>query len=224
MSDPGFTDIPFGALLERARALDHGALSMLYTRYLPVVYRAVLGRVSDVHLAEDLTSETFFAMVESVERLRATDELGFAAWLLGIGRNKVAEHYRRQSARPSIRGEIEAWEEPATQAEEGDPAHVVAVRERWAEVVAALKHLTEEQRTVVLYRCVLGYSAVDVARMMDREPGAIRQLQFRALAALARYLAAHGTNPSIPAIRAVVGTPGRAHRPRAQGGDDDTRR
>jgi RNA polymerase sigma-70 factor (ECF subfamily) len=210
--------------LERARALDHGALSMLYTRYLPVVYRAVLGRVSDVHLAEDLTSETFFAMVESIERLRATDEMGFAAWLLGIGRNKVAEHYRRQAARPSIRGELESWEEPATEAEEGDPAQVVAARERWSEVAEALKQLTEEQRTVVLYRCVLGYSAVDVARLMDREPGAIRQLQFRALAALARYLAAHGTNPSVPAIRAVLGSPTRTHRSAAQGGDDDAGR
>lgn len=216
--------MPFGALLERARALDHGALSMLYTRYLPVVYRAMLGHVSDVHLAEDLTAETFFAMVESIERMRASDELGFAAWLLGIGRHKVAEHYRRQASRPVIRGEIHPWEEPAAEAEAGDPLDVVAAREHWSEVVTALHQLTEDQRTVVLYRCVLGYSAVAVARMLDREPGAIRQLQFRALASLARYLAARGTNPSVPAIRASVGAPARAHRSRPTGGDDDTRR
>jgi RNA polymerase sigma-70 factor (ECF subfamily) len=158
--------------------------------------------------------ETFFVMVESIERVRAADELGFAAWLLGIGRNKVAEYYRRQAARPSVRGEIEPWEEPVAAAEAGDPVHVVSARESWSEVVTALQRLTEEQRTVVLYRCVLGYSAVEVARLLGREPGAIRQLQFRALASLARFLATHGTNPSIPAIRAVVGSPPRRTPPR----------
>jgi DNA-directed RNA polymerase specialized sigma24 family protein len=130
LSDLGFTDIRFTTLLERARALDHEALSVLYSRYLPVVYRAILGRVSDVHLAEDLTSETFFVMVESIERVRAVDELGFVAWLLGIGRNKVAEYYRRQAARPSVRGEIEPWEEPVAAAEAGDPVHVVQYLQR----------------------------------------------------------------------------------------------
>jgi hypothetical protein len=41
---------------------------------------------------------------------------------------------------------------------------------------------------VVLYRCVLGYSAEEVADLLDKHPGTIRALQFRALASLARHL------------------------------------
>jgi RNA polymerase sigma-70 factor, ECF subfamily len=222
LSEQWPTEMPFASVVERARTLDHTALSLLYRRYLPVVYRYVLGRIGDVHLAEDVTSETFIGMVDTIERVRAGDELGFAAWLLGIARHKVAEHYRRQAARPLMQPPGEPWDEPLAQAEAGDPLGVVTARESWAEVVAALQRLTEEQRTVVLYRCVLGYGTEEVARLLDRQPGAIRALQFRALTALARFLAVGGTNPAVAALRAELGGPARAAR--AQRNDDAPRR
>lgn len=202
MSKRWSVDLLFTSVLARARALDQEALSLLYTQYLSTVYWYVLGRMGDMHLAEDVTSETFLAMVDSIEQARAGDELAFEAWLLGIARNKVADHYRRQAARPETQPMAGPWEEPAALAESGDPLGVVVARERWADVVAALRRLTEEQRTVLLYRCVLGYETEEVAQLMDRQPGAIRALQFRALASLTRLLAASGTNPRLGALRA----------------------
>lgn len=222
MSGPWPSELAFTSVLQRARALDHEALSLLYGRYLPTVYRFLLARVGNVHLAEDLTGETFMAMVESIERVRAEDELGFAAWLMGIARNRVAEHFRRQATHKWVGEAPASWEEPPAYAEEGDPLGVVVARESWGEVVKALRQLTEEQRTVILYRCVLGYDTEDVSRMMGRQAGAIRALQFRALASLARLLAAGGTNPSVPAIRATIGKPAPGRR--AQRSDHAPRR
>lgn len=222
LSEPWLPELPFSSVLERARALDHGALSLLYSRYLPVVRIYVLGRVGDVHLAEDVISETFLAMVDSIERVRADNEPAFAAWLLSIARNKVIDHYRRQAALPITQGMVAPWEEPAAQAEAGDPLRVVTARESWAEVVAALQRLTEEQRMVLIYRCVLGYETEEVARLMGRQPGAVRALQFRALASLARFLAAGGTNPVMATLRASFG--GRNRGQRRHGSDDDPRR
>ncbi len=222
LSERWLPDLPFASVLERARALDHGALSLLYSHYLPVVRLYVLSRVRDVHLAEDVISETFLAMVDSIERVRADGEPAFAGWLLGIARNKVVDHYRRRAALPTIQGMVAPWEEPAAEAEAGDPLNVVTARESWTEVVAALQRLTEEQRIVVLYRCVLGYATEDVARLMDRQPGAVRALQFRALASLARLLAAGGTNPAVETLRASLGRPTRGRW--RHGSDDDLRR
>lgn len=179
---------PFSVVLDRAREFDHAALSQLYQRFLPVVYRFILARVSDVHIAEDLASDTFFAVVEQIATTRARDELGFAAWVLGIARNKVLMHYRRARAGPTFAPEPTTGEHPIAAAEEDDPLAVITARESWSEVVAALNRLTEEQRTVVLYRCVLGYSTEDVAALMEKKPGTIRALQYRALASLARFL------------------------------------
>src|SRR5262249_59223877 len=68
---------PFALVLERARQQDQQALSTLYQRYLPVVYRFVLARVDNPDLAEDLTADTFFAMVKDIGGPPASDELGF---------------------------------------------------------------------------------------------------------------------------------------------------
>lgn len=179
---------PFSVVLERARRLDSVAIGQLYQRFLPVVYRYVLARVGDVHSAEDLTSETFFAMIEQIGTTRAQDELGFSAWLLGIARNKVLMLYRRRRTGPTFTRELDDDAHPMSVAEEDDPLAIITARESWSEVVAALNRLTEEQRTVVLYRCVLGYSADEVAVLMHKKAGTVRALQFRALASLARLL------------------------------------
>ena len=57
-------DLPFGPTLERARQLDQTAISMLYRRFLPIVYRYALAQVGAAPQAEDVTSETFYAMVD----------------------------------------------------------------------------------------------------------------------------------------------------------------
>src|SRR5262249_31008556 len=170
------------------RALDQGSIALLYKRYLPAVYRYILSRVADVPQAEDITSDTFFAMIESIKSTRAQDELGFMAWLLGIARNKVSLHFRRLRGLPAFQHEVPEAAEPFTTADEDDPLTIITSRESWSEVVQALNKLTEEQRTVVLYRCLLGYSTDEVARLLDKQPGTIRALQFRALASLARHL------------------------------------
>ena len=180
--------MPFSDVIHRARSSDSQALTLLYRRFLPVVYRFILARVADIPTAEDLTSETFFAVIERISETRAHDELTFAAWALGIARNQVASYYRRQRARPTARlGEPDESLFVAV-AGDGDPLNVITARERWAEVVGALNQLTEDQRNVLLYRVILGYSAEDVGALLDKQPGAVRALQFRALASLARIL------------------------------------
>ncbi len=180
--------MPFSEVIHRARSSDHQALSLLYRRFLPVVYRFILARVADTPTAEDLTSETFFAVIERISETRAHDELTFAAWALGIARNQVASFYRRQRARPTSRLSEPDEDMLVAVAGDGDPLNVITARERWAEVVSALNQLTEDQRNVLLYRVILGYSAEDVGALLDKQPGAVRALQFRALASLARIM------------------------------------
>lgn len=179
--------LPFARVLERARLSDQAAISLLYKRFLPTIYRFTLARTGNQHVAEDITSATFLAMVEQIARARAEDELGFAAWLLGIARNQVAMHFRSQRAAPPPR-ELSPGAEVETTGDEADPLSVILARESWSEVVAALNTLTEDQRAVVLYRCVLGYSTDDVAALVAKKPGTVRALQFRALSSLARAL------------------------------------
>jgi RNA polymerase sigma-70 factor (ECF subfamily) len=161
---------------------------MLYRRFMPVVYRYVLAHVGTAHLAEEVTSATFVAVVEGIGTIRAHDELGFVAWVLGIARHKIAMHFRRVHVWPDEPQPLLENEHLLATTDEGDPLIIISARESWAEVIAGLNQLTEEQRAVVLYRFVLGYSTEDTARLLEKQPNAVRGLQFRALTSLARHL------------------------------------
>src|SRR6266700_4791951 len=101
-----------GCQLERARRGESEAMSMLYRQFLPGVFGYIAARVPDRATAEDLTSKVFLKMVEGISQLRATDEAGFAAWLLQIARITVAGYYRKCEKQPAfVPLEPTSWEE-----------------------------------------------------------------------------------------------------------------
>jgi RNA polymerase sigma-70 factor (ECF subfamily) len=69
------------------------ALLELYDAALPEVYGYLLSRCGQRPLAEDLTAETFLAAVEAVRR-HPPPALS-VAWLVGVARHKLADHWRR---------------------------------------------------------------------------------------------------------------------------------
>lgn len=179
---------PFPDVLRAAKSGRQVEIGMLYRRFVSAVYRFILARVADVATAEDLTSETFFAMMRGISTTRAEDELAFAAWLLGIARNQILMHFRKARSHREVELLPHIEDESQAVAEEDDPLLVLTARESWTETANAINQLTDEQRLVVLYRCVLGYSTEDVATLMNKRAGTVRALQFRALNALARQL------------------------------------
>lgn len=72
----------------------HGLeLLALYDEALPEVYGYLLHRCRNTNVAEDLTSETFMGAVESIRRGRVSSVT--TAWLVGIARHKLVDHWRR---------------------------------------------------------------------------------------------------------------------------------
>jgi RNA polymerase sigma-70 factor, ECF subfamily len=73
----------------------HGeALLALYDDALPQVYGYLLARCRQRTVAEELTSEVFMAAVDSIRREAVTDVT--VAWLIGISRHKLLDHWRRE--------------------------------------------------------------------------------------------------------------------------------
>ena len=67
----------------------------LYDRALPEVYGYLLSRCGRPALAEDLTAETFLAAVDALNR--AEPPALSTAWLVGVARHKLVDHWRRQA-------------------------------------------------------------------------------------------------------------------------------
>ncbi len=65
----------------------------LYDDALPQVYGYLHRRCRDRSTAEDLTTEVFMAAVDSIHRAVVRDVT--IAWLIGIARHKLVDHWRR---------------------------------------------------------------------------------------------------------------------------------
>jgi RNA polymerase sigma-70 factor (ECF subfamily) len=167
-------------LIQLARQRDPEAISELYRRNVDAIYRYTYHRVNDAHLAEDLTSEVFLRAVESLEGYTDTG-LPFAAWLFRIANARVIDHWRRQQRRPQVE-----LDENLPGAEEDMPAP--EIKESNAALSGAIEQLSWEQQQVVILKFYSGLNSAEIAHIMDKTEGAIKALQHRALASLARIL------------------------------------
>ena len=148
----------------------------IYPAALPAVYGYLLPRCRSVTVAEDLTAETFLAAVAAVRRGQVREVT--VAWLVGIARHKLVDHWR--SAGRERRG-LAAVE--AGQADSDDP---------WDEILdlhaahAALWRLSLPQRVALTLRYLDGLSVPEVAEQLGRSVHATETLLVRARAALRR--------------------------------------
>lgn len=175
----------FAGYVARARRLDAAAWDYLYSLAFPQVYRYVAARVPSRQEAEDVTEEVFVGALQSAGSLRAGDEAGFLAWLYQIARYKLADRLRRQYRRPTVALD------PALEVPDADPTPEEAAldADASAAVQAALDELTPEQREVITMKFMLDYDNAKAASILGKSPGAINQLQHRALAQLRKILA-----------------------------------
>src|SRR5215217_7144278 len=80
---------------EAPLGLDAESFNAFYDEALPRVYGYFMHRCGgSAAVAEDLTQETFLAAVAEVKKERHVRTPG--AWIYGIARHKLLDHYRRQ--------------------------------------------------------------------------------------------------------------------------------
>src|SRR5262245_55556391 len=157
-------------LIEAAQA-DPQRFGALYERNFDAGYAFVARRSGSRGEAEDLTAEVFHQALANLGRFewRGTP---FAAWLLQIARNAVADRWQRVARE---RGEPVPDPDEASNPAEADRRAVLA------DLVA---RLPRDQQRVVLARFVEQRSIRQIAEALGRTEGAIKQLQLRALQAL----------------------------------------
>lgn len=167
--------------VERAARGDATAIGDLYRRYAPAIFRYLFYRLGDRDVAEDLTSEVFVRALEALPRYRVRGR-PFSAWLYRIARARVADHYRGRRRHPLVPLV------PDTPADGADPDAQAESQLTAAALRRAIVQLTPLQQQVVVLRFLEGLSHRAVAQIVGRSEGAVRVLQYRALAALRRLL------------------------------------
>jgi RNA polymerase sigma-70 factor, ECF subfamily len=149
-----------------------------YAAALPRVYGYLLRRCGSVSVAEDLTQETFLAAVVELKRERRVDEP--LAWIVGIARHKLVDHYRRTP--PIDARETEAVERPVSAQDDSD-----------GRAISALAAVPLDQRIALVLRHVDGLSVPEVAAALGRSVEAVESLLARGRVGFRRAYSEVGT-------------------------------
>lgn len=170
--------------MEQAINGDSDAFAKLYDSYVDRVYRFIYFRVSNEQVAEDLSSQVFLKAWENLGRYEIRG-LSFGAWLFRIARNLVIDYYRTKKDHESLEEDGSVATDAALTVDGKMDAEFEA---EWLR--SAMKHLTDDQRTVLTLKFIEGLSTAEIAEVMGKRQGAVRALQLRGLQALAEIIEA----------------------------------
>jgi RNA polymerase sigma-70 factor (ECF subfamily) len=169
-------------LVERGQQGDRDALEELYLIYFDRIYSYLHVSVGNRHDAEDLTTQTFLRMLESIKKFRF-QSAPFSAWLFRIAHNLAMDHFRA-ARRWQPEEEVPEPLDDAEPSAELEAMQSIG-RKTMLELIEGLSH---EQQQVLTLKFVFNFGNNEVAAILDKTPGAIKSLQHRALASLQKQL------------------------------------
>src|SRR5207302_9689189 len=161
-------------LVDRAQQGDRDALEELYLIHFDRIYGYLHMSGGNRHDAEDLTTQTFLKMLESVGKFRWRSA-PFSAWLFRIAHNLAMDHFRANKR----------WQ-PEEEVPEPDPGEGSAAEEEALESIGRqsmlelIQNLSHEQQQVLTLKFVFNFSNGEAATILDKTEGAIKSLQHRA--------------------------------------------
>jgi RNA polymerase sigma-70 factor (ECF subfamily) len=178
----GVSSDELARLVERGKQGNREALEELYLIHFDRIYSYLHMSVGNRHDAEDLTTQVFVKMLESIGKFRWRSA-PFSAWLFRIAHNLAMDHFRANKR----------WQ-PEEEVPEPDPGDGSAAEEEALEAIGRqsmlelIEKLSHEQQQVLTLKFVFNFSNAEAATILDKTEGAIKSLQHRALASLQRQL------------------------------------
>ena len=174
------------------------AFSELFSRYKQPLFGLFRRRVADPFQAEELTQETFLAVLRASSRYK-TRAL-FRTYLYAIGLKILRAHRRKAAFRATFWGPASASREPGVQ----NPSE--------AEVLlrSAVGRLEPIDREILLPREFEQLSYAEIAELPRLPLNTVRSRLFRARAALHDLLTARAgktTIPKLPKSEDILSTP-----------------
>ena len=170
------------SLVQRAQKGDRAALEELYLIHFDRIYSYLHMSVGNRHDAEDLTTQTFLKMLESIGRFRF-QSAPFSAWLFRIAHNLAMDHFR---AARRVQPEEEVPEPEDVEDNSAEEQAMQAMGD--ATMFELIESLSPDQQQVLTLKFVFNFSNGEAATILGKTEGAIKSLQHRALVSLQKQI------------------------------------
>ena len=169
-------------LVDRAQRGDRDALEELYLIHFDRIYGYLHVSVGNRHDAEDLTTQTFLKMLESIGKFR-WQSAPFSAWLFRIAHNLAMDHFR---ASKRWQPEEEVPEPPPDESTSAESRALEEIGRK--SMLELIEDLSLEQQQVLMLKFLFNFSNGEAGTVLGKTEGAVKSLQHRALVSLQKQL------------------------------------
>ena len=173
-------------LVKLAQQGKTGAFSILYERYLPVVYNRVRYVVPSQD-AEDVAQEIFIAVIKSLKSFR--QDAKFSTWLRTITNRSVADYYRRnERSKAHLQVDTDITEMYPDMERSVNASNTTTSMQDIVLLRYALKSLPEHYCEIILMRFAEGLPFTEIAKERGQSLEATKSLFRRAISQLRKQL------------------------------------
>ena len=137
-------------------------IEQLYHTYFNDVYRYILRLSGNAHTAEEITSETFFKAIKSIDRFRG--DCDARVWLCQIAKNCYYSYVKNTQKTVSSE-ETNLRETPDLSS---DVTEEYAVREELERIRQILHRISEPYKEVFMWRVYAQLSFREIAQMFGK--------------------------------------------------------
>ena len=134
-------------------------MSAIYRQHAQTVYKFLLAQCRDPDLAEELTQETFYQAVRSVDRFDGSCKV--SVWLCQIAKHLWYQHLRKHQREVPIPDQPPEF--PVLSSEEG-----LLEQEGRLDLLRSIHRLPADQREVVYLRAFGGLSFREIGHVLGK--------------------------------------------------------
>jgi RNA polymerase sigma-70 factor (ECF subfamily) len=190
-------------LLARAQAGDEHAFRELVEPYRHALEVHCYRMLGSAHDAEDLVQETLLRAWSALGRFEPRAQL--QTWLYRIATNACLDELERRPRRPEPVDPFPDRELAQAASPTYDPAARYAIREGMElALLRAVQELPGRQRAILIFRDVLGWTAPEVADVLDSTIASVNSALQRARATIDQHLPSGAPPPSAAAERELL--------------------
>ena len=148
------------------------SMDEIYQKYAQTVYRFILSKTQDADVAEELTQETFYQAIRSIDRYDESCKI--TTWLCGIAKNLWLSESRRKKYHPIAEPDPTASDISPT------PDEVAESSDGKMNLLRKIHQLPETEKEVLLLRATGELSFREIGELFGKTENWARVTFYRA--------------------------------------------
>ena len=162
-------------LIKRAVKGDNTAFETLMEKYMGVIYNIALRMAASRDDADDMTQEIMLKIFRSIDSFKGNSK--FSTWIYRVAVNTCLDELKKKKNKTVLSLDKEF--------EDDDGTSQIELKDM---VAAAITHLSDEHRAVIVLRDIRGMSYSEIAEIMKCGDGTVKSRISRARAQLKTIL------------------------------------